>query len=514
MSEARPISVAALAGTLAVSLSAFASAIPSAQAAPEPCFSAGTLDLNGDGHTDAVVGDPYATVQGQVGAGRVIVLYGDADHRVGEGVRAVLTATDLGLTAQAGAHFGWSVGTGNVDMDACADLVVGAPGADLPEVDAGAIYVVYGSKDGLNAGTTSESMSQFDVGGAIEDGDRFGSTVAVGENLGQDTSVVVAGAPGEDLGAATNAGAVNVVNFSDSIPVQPREITQNSLGIPDAAEAGDQFGASLALGADVLRDDQGWELLAGAPGESVGPRAAAGSVTIVAEVQGFPPNTWQAVRYTQDSPGVGGVAEKGDRFGASLAVGNRRIFTPGTLRRIAVGVPGEDVGPDDAAGAVNLFTASGTGLRGLTYLTQDTPGVGNTSEPGDRFGSSVSVMAGATQRLAVGTPYEDLGSATDAGMVQRFGFHHVATDSSLTQDSPGAAGVVHDGSRYGSPVVALEGGTERAFLVGNPFHATGAVHVVNVTGGFASRAWRPGSGGVPGGAHRFGWSAGGRDDLG
>ncbi|MEO7352540.1 MAG: integrin alpha, partial [Marmoricola sp.] len=504
MSEFRT-PLAAVACALGVTLTTFGLTPTPAQAAPEPCFSAGTLDLNGDGHTDAVVGDPYANVQGQAGAGRVVVLYGDADHRVGQGPRAVLTVADLGMTPEAGDHFGWSVATGNIDMDACADLVVGAPGADLPEPEAGAVHVVYGSKDGLNAGTTSEHLTQFDAGGVIEAGDHFGQSVAVGENLGQDTSVVVAGAPEENIGAAADAGAVNIVNFSDTIPVQPREVTQNTPGIPDVVEAGDKFGASLALGVDLLRNDGSWELLAGAPGESVGSRASAGSVTLVAEIQGFPPTgTWQAAAYTQNSPGVGGVAERGDRFGASLAVGNRNVFSPGTFRRVAVGAPGEDVGPDNAAGAVNLFTADSSGLQGLTYLTQDTPGVRNSSEPGDRFGASVAVMSGTTPRLAVGTPYENLGSSTDAGMVQRFRFDHVATDSALTQNSSGAAGVVHDGSRYGSPVVALEGGSERVFLVGNPFHATGTVHVVNVTGGFASRAWLPNSGGVPGGASRFG----------
>jgi hypothetical protein len=513
MPEVRRTVMATLASALGVTAMTFTAAPPSAQAAPEPCFSAGTLDLNGDGHTDAVVGDPYATVHGQAGAGRVVVLYGDADHRVGQGARAVLTVADLGMTPRAGDHFGWAVGTGNIDLDSCADLVVGVPGADLPEPDAGAIHVVYGSKDGLNAGTASQRLTQSDAGGLAEAGDHFGQTVAVGENLGQDTSVVVAGAPGEDVGAAADAGAVNILNFSDSIPIQPREVTQNTSGIPDGVETGDQFGASLALGVDLLRNDGSWELLAGAPGESVGNRSSAGSVTLVTEIQGFPPTgTWQAARYTQDSPGVGGAAEKDDRFGASLAVGNR--VGPGSVRRIAVGAPGEDVGSDNSAGAVNLFTASGSGLRGLTYLTQDTPGVGDSSEPGDRFGSSVAVLAGTTPQLTVGTPYEDLGSATDAGMVQRFDFHSVATDTALTQNSPGAAGVVHDGSRYGSPVVALEGGSERVWLIGNPFHATGTVHVVNVSGGFASRSWLPGSAGVPTGAARFGWSAGGHDDLG
>ncbi len=516
MSELRRTLVATVAGALALTGSMFAVAPLSAQGVVEPCFDGGTLDVNGDGHTDAAVGDPYATVQGQAGAGRVVVLYGDADHRVGEGARAVLTAASLGMTPEAGDHFGWAVATGSVDSDSCADLVVGVPGADLPAVDAGAIHVVYGSKAGINADKTSEHMTQSDAAGTTEAGDHFGQTVAIGENLGQDTSVVVAGAPGEDLGAAPDAGAVNIVNFSDNIPVQPRLVTQNTGGIPDTAEAGDQFGASLALGVDMVRDDESWELIAGAPGESLGSLGTAGAVTVIPEIQGFPPTTtWEAVRYTQNSPGIGDVAEAGDRFGASLAVGNRNIFDAGSIRRIAVGAPGEDVGSKNAAGAVNLLTASDSGLQNLKFLTQNTAGVGDTSEAGDQFGSSVAVMPGpATQRLAVGTPYEDLGSATNAGLAQRFDFSKVATNSALNQNSPGAAGVVHDGGRYGSPVVALEGGSERVWLIGNPFTATGNVHVVNVTGGFASRAWVPGSGGVPGGASRFGWSAGGHDDLG
>ena len=56
---------------------------------------------------------------------------------------------------------------------------------------------------------------------------------------------------------------------------------------------------------------------------------------------------------------------------------------------------------------------------------------------------------------------------------------------------------------------------ETFWLIGNPYHATGAVHVVSVGGIFTSRAWFfPGSGGVPAGATSFGWAAGGHDNLG
>ena len=88
MSRIRRTFVSALAVSVGV-LSAYGVGSPSAQAAPAPCFEGtpGTHDLNADGFTDAVVGDPYATVSGQAGAGRVVILYGDSDNKVGQGAR-------------------------------------------------------------------------------------------------------------------------------------------------------------------------------------------------------------------------------------------------------------------------------------------------------------------------------------------------------------------------------------------------------------------------------------------
>ncbi|HSK34355.1 MAG TPA: hypothetical protein VK903_12780, partial [Propionicimonas sp.] len=61
-----------------------------AVAAADGCAAGVRSDFNGDNRTDTVVGDPDATVNGQAGAGRLIVLYGDADGLVGEGLRDVL----------------------------------------------------------------------------------------------------------------------------------------------------------------------------------------------------------------------------------------------------------------------------------------------------------------------------------------------------------------------------------------------------------------------------------------
>lgn len=487
------------------------SAVPTVVA---PCTSAGAADLNGDGYSDAVVGDPDATVAGKAHAGRVVVLYGDADGRVGEGARSILTQASLGLPVEAGDQFGWSVATTQVDFDSCADVVVGAPGEDLSgRADAGSIHVVFGSTAGLDGDAAAVTLSQADVAGTVEAGDRFGATVAAGTNLGQDTSVVAAGAPGEDVSTASSAGAVNLVQFSDTHAVTPRQVSQDAPGVPGGAETGDRFGAAVALGVDVLRGDSSWELLAGAPGEALGSRTSAGSLTILSGVQGFPPDTWSGASFTQDSPGVPGAAEAGDEFGQSIGVTTTSFVVDGSLRRIAVGAPGEDVGSRDGAGLVNRFTADGTGLSSTTSVTQDTPGVGGGAETGDRFGQSVAVVSGTSHQLAVGVPGEDVGSTADAGIAQLFPWDDLAADSTFDQDSPGAAGAVHAGSRYGSPVAAVEGSSERVLAIGNPDNGTGTVHVVTLTGPSADRSWVPGTGGVPGGASRFGGAIGGYDDL-
>ena len=61
-----------------------------AEAAADDCAPGVASDFNGDGRSDTVVADPYATVNGQAQAGRVIVLYGDADGLIGEGARGVV----------------------------------------------------------------------------------------------------------------------------------------------------------------------------------------------------------------------------------------------------------------------------------------------------------------------------------------------------------------------------------------------------------------------------------------
>ena len=75
---------------VAVAAPLWLAASPAAHAEADGCATGLKSDFNGDGRSDTVVADPYATVNGQAQAGRVIVLYGDADGRIGEGARGVI----------------------------------------------------------------------------------------------------------------------------------------------------------------------------------------------------------------------------------------------------------------------------------------------------------------------------------------------------------------------------------------------------------------------------------------
>jgi hypothetical protein len=89
---------------------------------------------------------------------------------------------------------------------------------------------------------------------------------------------------------------------------------------------------------------------------------------------------------------------------------------------LAVGVPFESIGSLHEVGAVNVLLGSAAGLTGTggLFFTQDKPGVGSSAEEFDWFGFAVA--AGDFDNdgfadLAVGVPFESIGSILDAGAV-------------------------------------------------------------------------------------------------
>jgi hypothetical protein len=362
------------------------------------------LDFNGDGFIDLAVGAPGEDVGAAAGAGAVTVFYGGADGLPSSGGQVLVQANP-----ESGDFFGGAMDAGFFDGDAFADLAVGAPGENVAGRGGGtgAVNVFYGSAGGLSA--NSQTLLQANP----EGGDNFGASLVAGffnGDAGPDDLAV--GAPGEDVGGASAAGAVNVFYGT------PGGLSGNSqTRVQGNPELGDLFGSALAAG--YLDGDDDHELVAGAPGETVGGFRAAGAVNVFAGDAGGLSGASSVLIQT---PGAGGVVEEDDEFGAALATGG---FNADGFRDVAVGVPGEDLGTRQDAGVIQVLFGFDAGPTRIDQtLSQDTPGVEGAAEAFDRFGDALArgiyandFNADGYEDLAVGAPLEAVGARQFAGAV-------------------------------------------------------------------------------------------------
>ncbi len=487
-----------------------------ASAEADSCANGVLSDFNGDGRSDAVVGDPFATVGGLAEAGRIVVLYGDADGLVGEGARAALWQGEefVGGVPEAGDRFGTALAVADLDCDDYTDVVVGTPREDINgQADSGYVQVLWGGASGLAMSRTTTTYYQTIFGQPVTAGDQFGYSLDAVEDLGQggtpapDAYALAIGVPGADVGGHNDAGAVAVKAAYDG-GNEEYWLTQDTPGIPGAAENGDRFGAAVSC-SYLSGSSDAIDCVVGTPNEDIGSKADAGAATLVQDI--YFSDELVGISLDQNAPGVPNSSEAGDRYGSSVDT-----IRVGETSRIAIGAPAENLGSDTNAGLVQLFSSDTEDVDPGTALTQDTAGVAGATEDGDEFGTAVAWIApglgDSRTRLAVGVPKENITGGADAGIVQVFPTNNLASDVSWSQASAGVPGSVDAGDKFGASVNTVAGAGERVLLVGVPDDVDEAAGMVNVIpfGGGTPRAWVPGSGGVPsGGASRFGQSLGG-----
>ncbi|WP_238432084.1 FG-GAP-like repeat-containing protein [Streptomyces cavernae] len=410
-----------------------------------------TSDFNGDGYADLAVGVPDGTVGSQTKAGYVNVVWGGPKGVGAHGsIRVTQTTPEVPGTPEAGDRFGASVALTDLNGDGIAELLVGAPGEDITGrgADAGTVIAVGGAKGGPGPGSTvltgpspsaayGKSVTAADLTGdgnkeiVIGGTDKVVARVAQGEDS-MVTTVVAAPMGGRAPVLATGdfdsdgAADLAVAYWTAGNPTTQSHVRLWKWDADQSALANfwntDNAGVTALAGGDF--DGDGHDDLALGECREIadenidnpcGPEELAKGGAIHIHYQSPSGGSFgsRAQTLNQDTTGVPGVAETGDRFGAALAVAD--VNRDGRDDLIA-GAPGEAIGSKVRAGAAWLLHGGAQGLLNANGAAksvswnQATPGVPGVAEAGDTFGAAVSTgdcNADGVPDVTVGSPGEN-----------------------------------------------------------------------------------------------------------
>jgi hypothetical protein len=424
-------------------------------------------DFDGDGYFDLAVGVSHEDVGSVNQAGAVNIIYGTSVGGLDVAGNQYWNQDEASMdsSAETGDHFGCALAAGDFDGDGYDDLAIGVPDEDVfSTVDAGGVHVMYGTASGLTA--TDDKLWHQE--GAAETGDQFGKALAIGDFDADGYDDLAVGIPSEDVGSTTNAGAVEI--YWGSAGGLTTRISndfwhQDRSGVADTLDAGDSFGSALTTG-DF--DGDGYaDLAIGVPYEDLGSPTYvnAGAVNVLygsdTGITSAGSDYWH-----QDVSGIGSIAEDDDRFGFALTAGD---FDGDGYTDLAVGVPYEHWNdPDTGIVQVLYGTADGLSAVGDQLWRQDVTGIEGGEETDDRFGYAVAAGdfdGDDYTDLAIGVPYESVGSEDQAGAVNViYGSASglaAAGDQLWYQGNNGLQGTPETGDRFGWALAALPRPPER-----------------------------------------------------
>ncbi len=398
------------------------------------------------------------------------------------------------------------------DNDGFDDAAIGVAGKDA---DAGAVSVIYGSVDKLTSiGDQLWTQDSPGLEDTAEAFDQFGFSVECGDFNGDDYADLVIGSPWEDIGGNGNAGAIHLL-FGSAGGLTATDslfLHRNVSGVAGQAGAGDHWGQSLAVG-DFDNDGRD-DLAVGAPFDDVNTTSSAGSVQVFYGFTGGLSTGGDKI-YHRATPGIKGQLGGGS-FGSSLAAGD---FNGDNHDDLAIGSPSDTINAMEGAGAVNVIYGSSGGLTkaGDDLFHRATPGIKGTPGTFDLFGHSLAAGDfdnNGYDELAIGAPFDAIGSASDAGSVQVLqggsGGLKKGGDKIWHRDLAGIRGVAgpSDGFGYSLTAARFNSGGHYDLAIGvwnddvGAVFGAGSVHVIYGSGsglvGAGDQIWHQGSNGIKG----------------
>jgi hypothetical protein len=346
-----------------------------------------SVAISGD---TAIVGAPFDDVGANANQGSAYVF-------VRSGGVWTLQVKLVAANGDADDSFGNSVA---IDGDTA---VVGAPDDEV-----GANHLQGTAYVFVRSGTTWTQQAQL-IANNGDANDRFGAAVAI------DGDTALVGAPRDEVGANFFQGTAYVFTRSGTTWTQQAQLIQSN------GDAGDQFGAAVAIDGDTA--------VVGAPDDEVGANTFQGTAYVF--VRSGP--VWSEQAQLAANNG-----DAGDLFGAAVAVSGDTALA---------GAANDEVGANADQGTAYVFVRSGS------FWIQQAQLIQRNGAGGDRFGSSVALQA---DTALLGAPYRN-SSIGSAYVFSRSGSSWTEQQNVFAPDG----GV---GDYFGS-VVALDAGTA---VVGAP----------------------------------------------
>ncbi|MDN0195297.1 FG-GAP-like repeat-containing protein [Streptomyces sp. S.PNR 29] len=305
-------------------------------------------DVNGDGYADLAIGSPGEDdTSGNADRGQVTVMYGPA-------LTTGFSYTTSGVTA-AGAKLGSTVTVGDFNGDGKADVFSAGTGKggnwnvrlDSGTYQYGTLTTATGSVAYLDAATgdfnrdgyADVALNYRDTGG-IGRVVRFagsasgltkagvisvkgGRSIAAGDVNGNGYDDIVIGQPVASESGGISGGQITMVPGTSTgfTTTGMTTIHQDTAYVPGGNESGDALGTSVSVG-DYNADGYA-DVLAGAPGEDLSRSGvnyadAGDAILVKGTASGLTGSGSVAV--SQDTSGVPGTAEAGDRLGSSVSL--------------------------------------------------------------------------------------------------------------------------------------------------------------------------------------------------